>query len=378
MTRRRMFLKMLFFSIIRRKSRVTAAVFAVAIGTTVMLGMTAISYDIPRQMGREFRSYGANMLFAPSGGNQYVTIAGASRAAEMIPPAAFIGLTPYRYFAARINMRGYTAVGTDFESVRKTSPFWAVTGDYPKNDDEAMIGADVAEFTKLSPGDAIGITCQAADGTRSGREMTVTGIVRTGSEEDGFIFMNMAAAEALTGREGVAEIAEVSAAMNEEELRATAARIESAEPGVTVRLVKRVTQSETAVLSKLQALVWLASAVVLALSMICVGTTMMTVVMERRKEIGLKKALGADNRTITTEFLSEGLVLGLTGGLLGSVSGYVFARAVSVNVFGRAVAISFYLPLIALAVAVAVTIAACLLPSRRAADVEPAVVLRGE
>jgi putative ABC transport system permease protein len=118
--------------------------------------------------------------------------------------------------------------------------------------------------------------------------------------------------------------------------------------------------------------------VVLGLTMICVGTTMMTVVAERRKEIGLKKALGAENRNIASEFLGEGILLGIPGGLLGSAFGWLFAQTVGENVFGRSVPFNFYLLPLTVLVSVLVTVAACLIPVRRAITVEPALVLRGE
>ena len=105
---------------------------------------------------------------------------------------------------------------------------------------------------------------------------------------------------------------------------------------------------------------------------------MMAVVVERRKEIGLKKALGASNSGITRDFLGEGFFLGLLGGGLGIGLGYLFARAVSMSVFSRPVFFHPVLIPITLGVAVGVTVLACLLPVRRATDVDPAVVLKGE
>jgi putative ABC transport system permease protein len=344
----------------------------------VLLGMAAISYDIPRQMGREFRSYGANMVLVASGEDALLKLDDARRAAEVIPPNSLVGMTPYRYEIVRVNMQGYTAAGTDFEQARKTSPYWSVSGAWPEDGNDILIGSDIAEFTRLAPGSVITITGRAADGSRFRRDMTVSGILRSGSVEDEFIFMHLGTLDALMGSSGTAEVVEVSIAADETELNHIAAAISRRAPGVLPRLVKRVTQSETTVLSKLQALVFLVSLIVLVLTMICVATTMMTVVMERRKEIGLKKAIGADNRAIAAEFLGEGILLGLTGGLMGTVLGYFFAQAVSINVFGRGVILDWRLMPMTVLVSAAVTAAACLWPVRRATDVEPALVLRGE
>jgi putative ABC transport system permease protein len=179
-------------------------------------------------------------------------------------------------------------------------------------------------------------------------------------------------------KEGVISIAQVSITANEAELNTLTQQIGEQVPGVAPRLVKQVTQSEQTVLGKLQALVYLVTIVVLLLTLICVATTMMAVVTERRKEIGLKKALGAENRSIIFEFLGEGLALGALGGLLGTVLGFFFAQAVSVNVFGRMISFQPLIALLALVVSIAVTGLACLIPVKIATEVEPAIVLRGE
>jgi putative ABC transport system permease protein len=105
---------------------------------------------------------------------------------------------------------------------------------------------------------------------------------------------------------------------------------------------------------------------------------MMTVVLERRREIGLKKALGAGSRRISREFLAEGALLGVCGGLVGSVLGLLFARLVSESVFGRALSPEWRLIPITVLASALVSVAASLIPVSRAVDVEPAVVLRGE
>jgi putative ABC transport system permease protein len=373
-----MFFRILGSSLIRRRSRMLVALLAIAIGATVFLGMGAVYYDVPRQMGREFRSYGANVILAPSGADSVLSLEEAARAARVIPAEKLVGATPFRYETMYYNMQGLTVAGTDFSSVRKTRPYWRIEGEWPQKDDEILLGVDVAEHARLYAGSTITLEIIPARGRRFKKEFAVSGLMRSGGPEDGFALMSVPALESLLGRKGTADVVELSVAASSDELTLLLEGIQAEAARVAPRPVKRIADSETSVLGKLQVLVYLVTAVVLFLTMICVGTTMMTVVMERRREIGLKKALGADNAAIIAEFLGEGAVLALAGGILGAFFGYFFAQAVSMSVFGRGVTLPLFLVLLTLGASLLVTILASLIPVRIAADVEPALVLRGE
>ena len=206
---------------------------------------------------------------------------------------------------------------------------------------------------------------------------TVSGILSTGGEEESYIYMTLADLGRLTGDE-LLDVAELSVSAPSDELDALCSSITDLGIGVTPRLVKRVTRSEASVLGKLQALVFLVTVVVLLLTMISVSTTMMAVVSERRREIGLRKALGASDRSIRSEFLGEGMFLGGLGGLLGAVLGFVFAQIVSINVFGSSIMFQPLLLPVTIIVSMAVAAASCQLPIRRAVAIDPAIVLKGE
>jgi putative ABC transport system permease protein len=369
--------RMISGSLLRRWSRMAVALFGIAVGATVLLGMIALSRDVPRQMSKEFRAYGANVALLPAG-RESLALADARRAAELVPAGELLGMAPFRYLPIRHNRRPYTAVGTDFEAVKKTRPYWRIEGHWPNKPNEVLVGADIAEYAQLAPGQAFAIDGRDARRARFEAELRIAGIVKTGGAEDGVIFVALPDMEAMTGESGQADLVEMSIGADEKELQAIAAAIGAAAPALEARLVSRVTRSEAAVLGKLEMLVYLVTLIVLALTMICVATTMMTVVMERRQEIGLKKALGAESRRIAGEFLAEGVILGALGGLGGGVCGLVFARFVCEHVFGRSVGMGFGLVPAAVAASILVTVAACLLPARRAMEIEPARVLRGE
>ena len=65
----RMYFTMVVNALLRRKFRMFIALLAVAIGATIISGMITVYKEVPEQMGREFRAYGANLLLIPAEGN---------------------------------------------------------------------------------------------------------------------------------------------------------------------------------------------------------------------------------------------------------------------------------------------------------------------
>ena len=127
MTKRRMFLRMITASLLRRRSRMLIALLSIGIGATILAGLVTIYVDVPRQMGAQFRSYGANMLILPEEG-AVLDRDGLAEATEKIPQDELIGATPYRYVRLDMTSRqqSFTAAGTDFSQVPRTSPYFSI------------------------------------------------------------------------------------------------------------------------------------------------------------------------------------------------------------------------------------------------------------
>lgn len=378
MTRNRMYLKMITSSLIRRRSRMLVALLAIAIGSTVLSGLLTIYYDIPRQMGTVFRSYGANLIFLPAESESKITQEQIGAIKQVIDPEKLVGFAPYIYQSAKVNEQPYMIAATDLASAKSNSPYWLVRGDWPHNKKEVLIGHEISRNIELSVGDTFIVNTPKPNGDVTVNECTVSGIVTTGGVEEEFIFMSLEDIKGIIGYDDQFDVIECSIDGNQEYLKSIADTVSKQVNGITPRLVKRVTESQDVVLNKLQALVWIVTIIVLFLTMICVTTTMMAVVAERRKEIGLKKALGASNSSVVKDFMGEAVMLGLIGGILGVVLGYVFADNVSISVFAREVSFPVQLAPFTVIASIIITIVSCLFPVRATVDIDPALVLRGE
>lgn len=378
MTRNRMYLKMITSSLIRRRSRMLVALLAIAIGSTVLSGLLTIYYDIPRQMGTVFRSYGANVIFLPAESEAKIVQDQIDAIKQVIDPEKLVGFAPYIYQSAKVNEQPYMIAATDLENARNNSPYWLIRGDWPHNKKEVLIGHEISRNIELSVGDTFIVNTPKPNGDVTVNECTVSGIVTTGGVEEEFIFMSLEDIKGIIGYDDQFDVIECSIDGNQEYLKSIADTVSKQVNGITPRLVKRVTESQDVVLNKLQALVWIVTIIVLFLTMICVTTTMMAVVAERRKEIGLKKALGASNSSVVKDFMGEAVMLGLIGGILGVVLGYVFADNVSISVFAREVSFPVQLAPFTVIASIIITIVSCLFPVRATVDIDPALVLRGE
>jgi putative ABC transport system permease protein len=104
---------------------------------------------------------------------------------------------------------------------------------------------------------------------------------------------------------------------------------------------------------------------------------MLATVLERTREIGIRRAVGATRKDILGQFLLEAVVLSFTGGLIGIVFGFGMTKIIAVYAHWRTL-VAWHSILLAFSVSVAVGVVFGFYPARRAALKEPIDALRYE
>jgi putative ABC transport system permease protein len=141
--------------------------------------------------------------------------------------------------------------------------------------------------------------------------------------------------------------------------------------------IRQVAESEGAILEKTQLLMLLITILSLAGAALGISNLVTAGVMERSREIGLLKALGAGNAPVSWLILTEILVTGVVGGVAGYFAGLGFAQIIGHTVFGAAINIKpMVVPLVAILVFL-VTLAGSLPSIRLLLSLRPAEVLHG-
>jgi putative ABC transport system permease protein len=144
--------------------------------------------------------------------------------------------------------------------------------------------------------------------------------------------------------------------------------------------VRSVADTESNVVLKIRAALFLLTLVILAITTLCVTSNFTEMVIERSKEIGILKALGGAESRIATFFVSESAALALAATAVGYAAGVVAAAAIGRQIFGGAFRLQpdWLVFLIVAAVMLGVASLATAIAASRIWGIQPAIILRGE
>jgi putative ABC transport system permease protein len=347
-----MFWRFVWQALKLRRRRLLLAFSAMAVAGALATAMFTVYSDVEKKTSAQFTAYGANVVIAPAGGSVTVPLNAAESARKLGGTAA-----PFLYSLNKMGGRAVVLAGVDAAKAGSLTQYWHVEG--ARGDCLAGVALGVRR------GDTIQLenfSCQ------------VTGTVSTGGAEDGQVILPFETVARLAGVRDAASL--IQARMPPGKV----AELQKLIPGSDVRLVQAVAQTEANVVLKVRVALFLLMAVILVIVTISVSSNFGELVMERGKEIGIMKAIGAGERKIAGLFLAEALILGALSTVTGYAGGTLLAGWIDRSVFDAAFAIHLNIGVFGLAAAVTLSIAmaATGFAAGRIWRIQPAAILRGE
>jgi putative ABC transport system permease protein len=283
-------------------------------------------------------------------------------------------------------------LGIPFDNSTKTLyGNWKISGRWPANDRECLIGIDLAGERNLQTGNELF------------HSLKISGVITTGSEEDHAAILSLATAQAFSGLERKISEAEISALTTPENKLAekyhldpksltgaeserffctpfptsVASNIQTAIPHSVARVVRRVSESQGKVFTRIQGMVTLLGILgVMACSLSVMGV-LTSAVLERRGEVALLQAIGARAGDVLQLFLAEAGLIGLAGGILASGTGLLLGRWLIGAVFNGVAEVHSVLLLMAPLFGLFTALAASAIPIWQTLRQKTAQVLHG-
>lgn len=374
-----MVLKLIFWQILWRSIRMRPAkwalmVSALGIGVSVAVAISSMTLDLESKMNRELRAYGPNLLIRPAGREGRTLPEGIldqvkTRAGRNLHAAA-----PFLYRLGQANQQKVVLVGSELESLATLYPSWRFQSrpDGFKQDD-CLVGKKLAGQLSIESGEGIEISFQDQKRTLRAADILITGEI-----EEGQLFVPLKFLQELTGERVAVSVVALSLLGRFEEVARFAHHLEGLLPGTEVKLIRRVAVAEGEVLGKLKLMMLLSAVILLIITGLSIATTISSIILERREEIALFKAIGLLDTWITRLFLMESLFLGIASGLLGYFIGFGMSQVLGKVLFDSLIIPPWPVFPAALLFSIATSLIAFAAPVRRTLAIDPAIVLRGE
>jgi lipoprotein-releasing system permease protein len=377
-----------------------AALLSTALGVTAMIIAMGLMTGYREDLQNKLVRGNAAAIAYPVGGESGELSAARRRALLAIPGLQRIGRVAYgqgslssaqRPEGMDVVLRGIDPGGGQLTATAeqlRTSPAGLPS---------AVLGKDLAERLGAKPGDVLRLVSL---GLGEGRphfryqSLQVSGTFATGFAEfdRGWVLLDRGVVERLMGGAAATDLLEFTVADPDEAPRVAAAATRVLEPDFVVTDWRQLNRELFTALKLQQVVLFLVLGLIVLVSTFNVASTLVVLVRERMRDIGLLGALGLRPAGLRLIFLAYGGFLGALGTLLGVAAGWGICWVLTTFElirFDAEVAAIYFISSVPFRVdledllsvvgfALLVTLLACFVPAWRAARVDPSSALRYE
>lgn len=397
-------IKMAGTTLVANKLRSSLTMLGIIIGNASVISLVGIGQGAQRLASEQFESLGPNLLFIVPGSQESrrtafdiprtLVLEDAKAIATQVPSVGEVApqlnsrlLVTYRNKNSTSSIVGATPEFMTVRSFNVARGRFVTNLDVRRNNQIAVLGSDLAEKL-FGSSDPVGQMIRIKNVS-----FQVVGVLEPkgaflgDNQDDTAIIPLSTMANRLVGRTspyGLAVDFISVSAKNQQSISAAQFQIENLlrlrhkitdEDDFTVRTQKDVLTIVDTITSGLTLLLAAIAGISLLVGGIGVMNIMLVSVTERTQEIGLRKAIGAQERDILIQFLIEAIILSAAGGIVGTVLGISVIQVVAM-VSPLKAGMSPVAILMAVSVSGGIGLFFGVVPARRAAKLDPIVALR--
>lgn len=372
----------------RRKGKVFFLILGLTMGITTVVTLISITRMMNEDISKKLDEFGANILIIPRSDDLSISYGGMSIGGVAIDTQTLKDsdipkirqievrenistVSPKLIGVVEIEGKKVPLMGVHFQEEERLKKWWKIHGGHPKSQEEVMLGNEVAVRLFKSTGDTLPI---------NGKVVKVSGILdETGSQDDFLVFGDLNFVQETMKRPGALSLIEVSAFCNSCPIEEIVRQISRELPQAKVTAIKQTLQTKVEALDHFKKFSVGISIIVLLIGGLIVFTNMMAWVNERKREIGIFRAIGFRKshvvRIIFLEAFIVGLIAGVMGYLLGLAASQIIGPIIS-GMKGGKLVIDPLLAMGAILISVLIGILSSAYPAIHASKMDPTTALR--
>jgi len=318
----------------RRKGKVFFLVLGLTIGITTVVGLISITRMMNEDISNKLDEFGANILILPRSDDLALSYGGMSIGGLAVDAQALqdsdlpkirqievqesiATVSPKLIGIMEMEGKRVPLMGVQFGEELRLKKWWKIHGAAPKAEEEVLLGNEAAVKLFKSTGDTLSV---------NGTQLRVSGILEeTGSQDDFLIFGNLALVQGVMKKPGALSLIEISAYCNTCPIEDIVQQISEKMPYAKVTAIKQTLQTKMEALDHFKKFSIGISIIVLLIGSLIVFTNMMAAVNERKREIGIFRAIGFRKSHVVRIIFLEALIVGVMAGVIG----YVFGLGIS-------------------------------------------------
>jgi len=301
--------KLVLENLRQRPVRTCLSVLAIAVEVTMILTLVGISYGTLNEAGRRARGVGADIIVRPPA-SSIISLSSSPMSDKLVP---FSMKQPHVTFATGTMgqpLGGFDVLtGIDLAQLNRLSGgFRFVKGGPFENDDDIIVDEYYAREKKLSVGSTI---------TLANHAWRVSGVFESGKLSH--ICARLNVLQQLTGNPG--RLSQIYLKVDDPtRAMLVVEQLRGAMPGYSIYTMEEFTSLLTiSSVGLLRDFIGVVIGIALVVGFIVVTMAMYTAVLERTREIGILKALGASSGYILNLLFREALLIAILGSMLGIV-----------------------------------------------------------